>query len=655
MASASKGCPGCHAVLEVIRSKMEARDLLLWDTGRETFRHYRPGTTSTGGSLIIGEYEFFYRPVAGLDGAIHDGGSLSNHVQITTGEESSGDTGSVDAFHTLKAWISTCQNQHTLCAANESQILPHRIIRIESIEPVRVRLIEHDTATFGKYICLSYRWGSDTRSKALTTKNREEFKEGVPETSLYPLVKDAMSAAWNLGIYLIWIDSYCIIQDDDADWRIEAPKMADVYANAFATFSATSAADGRGMFSRRRPECEGKSVANIHGAAVFMRSCLWHPTDLRPGAGPYSEDSANFTAAPDEFISTLTRGWVFQERMLSHRFIHFSRDEISWECRESTWCECGHRQEDWKALRQTHSRVLHDAKWESIIQLYLRTRLTRETDRLVAISGLARQYGEFHRQAYMAGVWAEDLQSLLWWRSHTGMHKRLATMKDGIPTWSWASADLGHIYGSKLEQGRVWLRFGKSDLVGFVSYEKEPNTTDLYGQFDKSKLTITGFIMPGTLRGPVHNQRKRAGVGGTAFVDCALSHELDRGCSEGDHEAWLLVCGQVMPWELPHGIVLLPVDGERAQREGLAGTSDMVPCFRRVGTFTASDWGVQNSPRAFCSPGPFSTNRYNKTAIPSEGPNSWEYKETATDFLVLNFEGHDGWSLRAEKKTTALV
>lgn len=445
VASASKGCPGCHAVSEVMRSKMEVGDLLSWGSwpGLGTFTHYRPGTTSTDGGLTICEYEFFYRPVAGLDGATHDVGGLSNHVNVTTGEEISGYTGSVDAFHTLKAWISTCQNQHALCAANESQILPHRILRIESVEPVRVRLIEHDTATFGKYICLSYRWGSDTRSKALTTTNLDEFKQGIPETSLYPLVNDAMSAAWNLGIYLIWIDSYCIIQDDDADWRIEAPKMTDVYANAFATFSATSAADGRGMFSRSRPECERKFVANIHGAAVFMRSCLWHPTVLESGAGPYSQDSTTFAAAPDGSISTLTRGWVFQERVLSHRFIHFSRDEISWECRESTWCECGHRQEDWKAFRQRHSRVLHDAKWQSIVQLYLRTRLTRETDRLVAISGLARQYGEFHRQTYMAGVWTEDLQSLLWWQSHSGMHQRLATMKDGIPTWSWASADLG--------------------------------------------------------------------------------------------------------------------------------------------------------------------------------------------------------------------
>lgn len=198
---------------------------------------------------------------------------------------------------------------------------------------------------------------------------------------------------------------------------------------------------------------------------------------------------------------------------------------------------------------------------------------------------------------------------------------------------------------------RLCFNFGDSELVGFVSYEKEPNTADLYGQFDQSKLTITGYIMPGTLRGPVIGQRKNAWVGGMGFVSCALSHELDRGCSEGDHEGWLMVCGQELPCGFPHGLVLLPVGGERARREGLAGTSDTVPYFRRVGTFTYADWEVGN----YCDPGPFSINWHNKIATPSGGPNSWEYKETATDFAVLKIEGDDGWSLEAEKKTIALV
>lgn len=36
----------------------------------------------------------------------------------------------------------------------------------------------------------------------------------------------------------------------------------------------------------------------------------------------------------------LTRGCIFQERLLSRRTLHCSRGEISWECLSENRCEC---------------------------------------------------------------------------------------------------------------------------------------------------------------------------------------------------------------------------------------------------------------------------------------------------------------------------
>ena len=43
----------------------------------------------------------------------------------------------------------------------------------------------------------------------------------------------------------------------------------------------------------------------------------------------------------DEDHPLMSRGWMYQERLLSPRVLHFGATELVWECREATLCECG--------------------------------------------------------------------------------------------------------------------------------------------------------------------------------------------------------------------------------------------------------------------------------------------------------------------------
>jgi Heterokaryon incompatibility protein (HET) len=43
-----------------------------------------------------------------------------------------------------------------------------------------------------------------------------------------------------LGIENIWIDSFCIIQDDQLNWREQAAHMATIYQNSYITLVATA-------------------------------------------------------------------------------------------------------------------------------------------------------------------------------------------------------------------------------------------------------------------------------------------------------------------------------------------------------------------------------------------------------------------------------
>jgi hypothetical protein len=46
-----------------------------------------------------------------------------------------------------------------------------------------------------------------------------------------------MVCRW-LGVQYLWIESLCIIQDDENDWEEEASRMDAIYENAFFTIAA---------------------------------------------------------------------------------------------------------------------------------------------------------------------------------------------------------------------------------------------------------------------------------------------------------------------------------------------------------------------------------------------------------------------------------
>ena len=56
--------------------------------------------------------------------------------------EPSGYTFSAKCFNTVMKWISRCQKEHTLRNSTIVDKLPHRILEIQTIRPLRVRVME---------------------------------------------------------------------------------------------------------------------------------------------------------------------------------------------------------------------------------------------------------------------------------------------------------------------------------------------------------------------------------------------------------------------------------------------------------------------------------------------------------------------------------
>ncbi len=154
----------------------------------------------------------------------------------------------------------------------------------------------------------------------------------------------------------------------------------------------------------------------------------------------------------------LTRGWAFQERILSRRCVHFTVKELVWECKAGRWCECGFIGDTstlspGSPLINNISAALEVCNgsnmvplWREFVMSFSRRHLSKPVDRLTAISGIAMRLPggrTKNGEGYVAGLWRDAMPFELLWRcDQTG--GLLDTVKGRLkPSWSWGSVHCG--------------------------------------------------------------------------------------------------------------------------------------------------------------------------------------------------------------------
>lgn len=90
-----------------------------------------------------------------------------------------------------------------------------------------------------------------------------------------------------------------------------------------------------------------------------------------------------------------------------------------------------------KTIRPPMSECL--SVWASIVELYTQCQLTKESDKLIAISAIAGAMEPMMEGRYLAGLWEKDLVNQLAWYI-AGEEGRRPTVYRA-PSWSWASVE----------------------------------------------------------------------------------------------------------------------------------------------------------------------------------------------------------------------
>ena len=226
-------------------------------------------------------------------------------------------------FRLLRDWLHICNESHDdHASAKEEQVLPTRVLDVGNAEnPNRLRLYEPKREQ-GRYIALSHRWG-ESRPFSTEKETIEIRRNGIEFDQLPKTFQDAVAVTRKLGVQYLWIDSLCIIQDDDEDWRRESGKMETVFASAYCTIAATSATNSVDGFLIPR------SVKR------FVRLQDNKDSQLYAYVSEVSEDFDHDV----EQGELNKRAWVLQERALSPRTIHFTAGQTYWECGSVVRCE----------------------------------------------------------------------------------------------------------------------------------------------------------------------------------------------------------------------------------------------------------------------------------------------------------------------------
>lgn len=401
--------------------------------------------------------------------------------------------------------------------------LPKRLIEVSGDV---IRLVHIEDQIDSEYTTLSHCWGSDQNVLKTSKDNIEELQTGITWMELPSVFRDAIELTRSLGCNWIWIDSLCIVQDCEAEWRDQSRKMADIYSNSFLNIAATSSRDGTGSCFTKRywakyPFSERPVESHVLKSQTACEERAVHVREMHLSTHRYVTGiSSSMHEAP-----LLDRAWVLQERLLAPRTLHFAHSEMVWECSSTFACECrgidhmcieSEHEDPSETLKQGFMKICRGEAsnsealnlWLHIVIHYAELKLTRISDRPYALAGIAACIKRATHMNYTAGMWWEDMPRTLMWRPTATFDPDTDVLRTQerscslAPSWSWMSQHRTPGSQCSIAYGPVYLDgFVHSQLVQIhqIHAEYASEEDDPFGQVLYAQITLTAPVRSGRL------------------------------------------------------------------------------------------------------------------------------------------------------------
>jgi Heterokaryon incompatibility protein (HET) len=373
--------------------------------------------------------------------------------------------------------------------------LPSRLLDLEGCSNRNEIRLQETGGLHGHYAALSHSWG---RIGHFTTSRASiaARKEGIEIKELPKTFQDAMEIARRMGIRYLWIDSLCICQDDVEEWARQSAEMAAIYSNAYLTIAAAHTEDNSGgCFNRpsRRRHVPIQFTAPDSTSGQLLAFLL--PS----GKEALSQFYLELSSEP-----LTKRAWALQERLMAQRILHYCADQMYYECDHEFVSEDGFRApgrychlfqaaDSLQVVRRSkYSADL--ALWGHLLSDYGHRRLSKPSDKLPAMSGLARMFEKRMQASYVAGLWSNALiEGLAWQGLQSTKDPATPALQSYIaPSWSWAS--YSGVAATSI--GQSWR-----DVAKVLDHHVELKTSNPYGELKDGWIMISAPLVPLSMSG----------------------------------------------------------------------------------------------------------------------------------------------------------
>lgn len=208
------------------------------------------------------------------------------------------------AVSTAKEWIRQCQMEHGNRCNQGTTLKETAVDGLKVIDCEKELVVGHEGD--GSYLALSYVWG---RTEGSRTDTSLALAPGV--------VRDAMELTRKLGYKFLWVDRYYIDQSNHDEVLSQVGRMDVIYENATMTIVAASGEDDN---------------YGLPGVGTGDSS-------LRTAQPATSIDGLTLISSLPEVTHCVerskwaTRGWTYQEALLSKRCLLFFPSQMFFACR----------------------------------------------------------------------------------------------------------------------------------------------------------------------------------------------------------------------------------------------------------------------------------------------------------------------------------
>ncbi|KAG2135981.1 heterokaryon incompatibility protein-domain-containing protein [Suillus clintonianus] len=349
----------------------------------------------------------------------------------------------------VKKWIGLCEEGHgDICEGawwlGDDRRLPEFM---RMVDVVSMAVVPAPPAC--RYVALSYMWGGIGAEYWTTKDNIGERSTpgGLNMANVPDTIVDSIQLVRQLGERYIWIDTLCIIQDDLKDKIKQIHAMDLIYGGSYFTICAAGGASARDPLPGYRPRTRTpqQHIEVVQGLHLSVPL-------------PVPIEALTLSAWS-------TRGWTYQELMLSCRRIYFTGQQVYFECRRDIFCEdlvaeSMRLASSTQPLRYSGAGNIafprkspmdvYLTSYMSAIELYTRRNLTVESDIVDAITAITNALAKSFKlgggdpaKAFRFGMTLMDLEHALLWQHDPHMPQARRSLTDEgssqWPSWAWAA------------------------------------------------------------------------------------------------------------------------------------------------------------------------------------------------------------------------